>query len=98
MRNDACKSIIEAKAPYLSEKLCAICNIIPFSDILAKAECKEKLFNEKNFNILTCGRLSPEKGIDIAVKACKLIESIIPELNGMLSEMLMIAEQSMLML
>ena len=79
--NDACKSIIEAKAPYLSEKLCAIRNIIPVSDILAKAECKEKLFNEKNFNILTCGRLSPEKGIDIAVKACKLIESIIPELK-----------------
>lgn len=79
--NDACKAIVEAEAPYLSEKLCAIRNIIPYNEILSKAESDVRLFDDSNFNVLTCGRLSPEKGIDIAVKACKLIESRIPELR-----------------
>lgn len=79
--NEACKAVVEAEASYLAGRLCAIRNIIPFNEILSKAESDARIFDGSNFNVLTCGRLDPEKGIDIAIKACKLLEDKIPELR-----------------
>ncbi len=57
-------------------KIIAINNIIDVDDI--KIRSKEDLnisFSSDDFNIVSCGRLSPEKGMDLAIEACKkLIE------------------------
>ncbi len=53
-------------------KIIAINNIIDVDDI--KRRSKEELnvnFSSDDFNIVSCGRLSPEKGMDLAIEACK---------------------------
>lgn len=53
-------------------KIIAINNIIDVDDI--KERSKESIdieFPKDKFNIVSCGRLSPEKGMDLAIEACK---------------------------
>ena len=55
-------------------KIIAINNIIDVEDI--KERSKESIdieFPEDKFNIVSCGRLSPEKGMDLAIAACKIL-------------------------
>ena len=55
-------------------KIIAINNIIDVDDI--KERSKENIdieFPEDKFNIVSCGRLSPEKGMDLAIEACKIL-------------------------
>lgn len=55
-------------------KIIAINNIIDVDDI--KERSKESIdieFPEDKFNIVSCGRLSPEKGMDLAIEACKIL-------------------------
>lgn len=55
-------------------KIIAINNIIDVVDI--KDRSKESIdieFPEDKFNIVSCGRLSPEKGMDLAIEACKIL-------------------------
>ncbi len=55
-------------------KIIAINNIIDVDDI--KERSKENInieFPKDKFNIISCGRLSPEKGMDLAVEACKIL-------------------------
>lgn len=55
-------------------KIIAINNIIDVDDI--KKRSKENIdieFPKDKFNIVSCGRLSPEKGMDLAIEACKIL-------------------------
>lgn len=57
--------------PQCTDKIVAIHNIINYQELRRKAEMpiKEK-FDHRVVNIVTCGRISDEKGMDIAVKTC----------------------------
>ena len=55
-------------------KIIAINNIIDVDDI--KERSKESIdieFPEDKFNIVSCGRLSHEKGMDLAIESCKIL-------------------------
>ena len=55
-------------------KIIAINNIIDVDDI--KERSKESIdieFPADKFNIISCGRLSPEKGMDLAIESCKIL-------------------------
>ena len=71
--NDDCREIMSQADPGLSNKLTVIENLVPYEEINLKADIQEKLFDESLFNIVSCARISPEKGIDIAVDACKIL-------------------------
>ena len=58
--------------PKHKEKIIAINNIIDVEDILLRSkETPLTQYSENTFNIVSCGRLSKEKGMDLAVSACK---------------------------
>ena len=80
--NDSCKDVIAESAPYLADKLCVISNIIPTADVVKRSkETVKDPFSDDTFNIVTCGRLDPEKGIDIAIKAAKILKNEIPNMK-----------------
>lgn len=80
--NDSCKEVIAAAAPYLADKLCVVSNIIPAADVVKRSkETVGDLFLDDAFNIVTCGRLDPEKGIDIAIKAARILKNRIPNMK-----------------
>ncbi len=58
--------------PKYKQKIIAINNIIDVEDILLRSkETPLTQYPENTFNIVSCGRLSKEKGMDLAVSACK---------------------------
>ncbi len=60
----------------VSEKITVIPCFIPFENIKRKAtlyECAIKS-KENSYSIFTCGRLSNEKGIDLAIDAAKILK------------------------
>lgn len=61
---------MKMKYPAYAYKMVVIHNIIDVKTIVGKSNINIiSLFKTDNFNIVSCGRLSYEKGIDIAVKA-----------------------------
>ncbi len=55
-------------------KIIAINNIIDVDDIKKRSKEETDIeFSADKFNIVSCGRLSPEKGMDLAVEACKIL-------------------------
>ena len=60
--------------PHYKNKIIAINNIIDVDDILSRSKEKPLTeYPEDAFNIVSCGRLSQEKGMDIAIDACKIL-------------------------
>lgn len=60
--------------PRFEDKIIAVNNIVDVENILKRS--KEPLpvhYPESTFNMVSCGRLSPAKGMDIAVKAAKIL-------------------------
>lgn len=57
-------------------KIIAIHNIVDIDDIISRSHTEISVpFNEKDFNLVTCGRLAHQKAIDWAIIACrKLID------------------------
>ncbi len=56
------------------KKIIAINNIIDVEDIKKRSQESIDLeFDNEKFNIVSCGRLSPEKGMDLAIDACKIL-------------------------
>lgn len=62
------------EAPFLIDKMTVLENIIPYEEIKEKSETTDKMFCDKFANIVTCARISKEKGIDIAVNAAKMLK------------------------
>ena len=69
--------------PKYSQKIIAINNIVDVEDILEKSvEPIPLQYPDNTFNMVSCGRLSPAKGMDIAVNSAKhLIEKGFTEFN-----------------
>lgn len=68
--SEACRQSFISEYPEFADKTCVIENIISLGLI---ADAKKNAFNFENMNgttILTVGRLSYPKGIDVAVRAC----------------------------
>lgn len=63
--------------PKYADKMMTIHNLTDVEGIRRKAEEPiPETFREERFNIVTCGRVSREKGMDLAVEACaKLVEA-----------------------
>ena len=62
--------------PKYADKMMTLHNLTDVAGILAKAEAPiAEEFSEDEFHIVSCGRVSREKGMDLAVEACaKLVE------------------------
>ena len=62
--------------PSAAGKVVAIHNLTDIDGVKAKAMCQtEDEFDKNRYHIVSVGRVSPEKGMDIAVQACaKLVE------------------------
>lgn len=62
--------------PRYADKIVAVNNLADVKGIRAKSqETIPEKFDKGYFNIVTCGRISKEKGMDLAVEACnRLIE------------------------
>lgn len=57
--------------PKYAEKMMTIHNLTDVDGIRAKGEeLIPETFSKERFNIVTCGRVSHEKGMDLAVEAC----------------------------
>ena len=71
--NEQCRDIIANARPYLEPKLDVVGNIIDYKNIRSLAKCGEQLFDRQMFNAVTCARISPEKGIALALEACRIV-------------------------
>lgn len=62
--------------PFAADKIIAIHNLTDIEGVRKKSIAyTEEIFDKSKFNIVTVGRISHEKGMDIAVQACaKLVE------------------------
>ena len=57
--------------PQYRDKIIAVNNLIDAAGVREKSlESPEAVFSKNCFNIVSCGRLSPAKGMDIAIAAC----------------------------
>lgn len=57
--------------PQYKDKIIAVNNLIDTAGVREKSrEMPEAGFSKNCFNIVSCGRLSPAKGMDIAIDAC----------------------------
>lgn len=63
---------LKAFMPEYRKKIVTVYNLTDVSYIRKQAqESIAEEFNPENFNIVTCGRLAEEKGMDLAVDACR---------------------------
>ena len=68
---------LKAYRKKYANKIVTINNVIDIDSIIEKSKVpiEEGLFSENNFNIVSCGRLSPVKGLNFAIEAvAKLVE------------------------
>ena len=75
--NEQCRDIIANARPNLEPKLGVVGNIIDYKNIRSLAKCGEQLFNQQMFNAVTCARISPEKGIALALEACRIVSQTV---------------------
>lgn len=60
--------------PKYKDKITVVNNIVDIDDIIKKSKKQpSEAFKSDCFNIVTCGRLSKEKGADLAIEACKIL-------------------------
>lgn len=74
--SDETKDFLSFRYPEISEQILVIKNLMNIDKIKAKAQdvAIEKSAGVKY--ICTCGRISPEKGYDIAIKAAQILKNI----------------------
>lgn len=67
---------LKAYRPQYAGKIISVNNLIDVSGVREKSlEIPETVFPKNCFNIVSCGRLAPAKGMDLAVAACaKLVQ------------------------
>lgn len=64
---------LQERNPKYAHKMLPIHNIIDVEGILEKAEAPQTELAPDCFRIVTCARLSQEKGVDLALRACKIL-------------------------
>lgn len=68
------KQMLQQYFPELSKKILVMHNIINTDEIIEKSkESIEKAIFTKQVNVLTVGRLTKEKGVDLALNACSML-------------------------
>ncbi len=75
---------LKAYRKKYANKIVTVNNVIEIDSIIDKSKepIEEGLFPENNFNIVSCGRLSPVKGLNFAVDAvAKLVEEGYTDIN-----------------
>ncbi|MFJ7830506.1 glycosyltransferase [Peribacillus sp. NPDC097284] len=74
--SDACKQSFLVKYPTLKERVKVIENITSpdFIKKMAEENVENPLLNDRRFKIITVARLSHAKGIDLAIKAMKILK------------------------
>ncbi len=74
---------LKAFRPQYKNKIIAINNIIDVDDIKSRSKEKTDIdFTKHKFNIVSCGRLSPVKGLNLAVEAvARLVEEGYTDIN-----------------
>lgn len=71
--NESCADMLKDAYAPLAEKICYITNFISPEKIRLSAAEEKNVIVASDFNICSCGRLSYEKGYDIALQAAKLL-------------------------
>lgn len=73
--SDVCKNAFVQLFPETEKKISIIENIVLEDDVKQKAEEKADLSNWSSdcINLVTVGRLDVQKGIDIGIRACKVL-------------------------
>lgn len=72
--SDALAQKLRAYRHRYNEKIISVNNLIDIDGVRAKSlESPEIYFPKDRFNIVSCGRLSPAKGMDLAINACSLL-------------------------
>lgn len=67
--SEGCKRVFDETVPSFKNKTHVVRNCFQFDDIVRKATLYDVDFDKNRFNIVTVCRLSPEKGLDKAMKA-----------------------------
>lgn len=75
--SEECANSLEKNFPEIREKIKVIYNIVSPLNIklLANKDLKADIRDKNNTSLLTVARISYEKGIDIALEACRLLVS-----------------------
>jgi glycosyltransferase involved in cell wall biosynthesis len=74
--SEECRVSLLTQFIELKSRICVIENILSPTMIRKLSEVKlETIYEIKSFMIITLARLSPEKGIDLAIEACKLLRN-----------------------
>ena len=75
--SDGCKTMLTEKFPELADKFCVIPNMVDIDKVQEKSLTADNInFTSEKLNIVTVGRLAPEKHIENAVYAAKnLVDS-----------------------
>ena len=75
--SDDCTKAFLEKYPGLKDKIIKIENIqnIKFIKEQVEKNTDKKIFDSEKFNLLSVGRLSPEKGFDIAIDSLEILHS-----------------------
>ena len=69
--SEALAEKLKAYRPRYAGKIAAVNNLIDIEGVRRKSlEAPEIVFPKDTFNIVSCGRLSPAKGMDMAIDAC----------------------------
>lgn len=70
-----CQQSLNANFPEIQSKLKVVHNIVSAKTVqqLASESIQDAQFQPNDFTIVTVARLSQEKGVDIAVEACKIL-------------------------
>ena len=81
--SEALAEKLRAYRPRYAEKIIAINNLIDVAGVRGKSlEMPETLFPKDRFNIVSCGRLAPAKGMDLAIAACaKLVQDGLTDIH-----------------
>ncbi len=72
--NESCADTLKDLYPVLAERICCVANYVSVRKIRRLATEEKVELDKKKFNICSCGRLSFEKGFDLAVRAAKLLD------------------------
>lgn len=71
--NSAVAGVIKKAYPHAKEKVEVLDIFVDYKEIREKAKAEDVKFNTDCVNIVSCGRLSKEKGYDLAVRASSLL-------------------------
>lgn len=81
--SEALAEKLKAYRPQYAGKIISVNNLIDVSGVREKSlEIPETVFPKNCFNIVSCGRLAPAKGMDLAVAACaKLVQDGLTDIH-----------------